>query len=331
MKSLIVAIAENGVIGGDNQLLWHISEDLRNFKKVTMGCPVIMGRKTFESLGRPLPKRENVVITRSDIEIDGCSVAHSLEEAMGGYSPSEQIFIIGGAEIYRAAMPLCDRFYVTRVHHEYEGDTKFPEYDTSEWQCVSSEHFERGEKFEYPFTIEEYIRVKSSGCKIQITQVSPREIPMIQEIALPSFTATYRDIVSREQNDYMLDLMYSTESLNGQFGAGQLYYLFYEDGHAIGYLSLAPHGDNLIHLDKIYLYPEYQGKGYGKMLIDHAFSEIKQLCGGRKCMVELNVNRNNLKALDFYLRQGMSVARQGDYVIEGTDFIRPDYILAKEL
>lgn len=158
MVSVIVAVAENGVIGDKNSLLWHISEDLRNFKRVTSGHPVVMGRKTFESLGRPLPNRRNVVITRQDIAIEGCDVVHSLEEALGLFPAEEEVFVIGGAQIYREAMPLADRFYLTRVHRAYEGDTSFPEWSASEWRLTASEHFERGEKYEYPFTFEVYDR-----------------------------------------------------------------------------------------------------------------------------------------------------------------------------
>jgi dihydrofolate reductase len=158
MVSVIVAVAENGVIGDKNSLLWHISEDLRNFKRVTSGHPVIMGRKTFESLGRPLPNRKNVVITRQDITIEGCEVVHSLDEALGLFSAGEEVFVIGGAQIYREAMPLADRFYLTRVHHSYQGDTSFPEWSEADWILTESEHFERGEKYEYPFTIEVYNR-----------------------------------------------------------------------------------------------------------------------------------------------------------------------------
>jgi dihydrofolate reductase len=159
MVSVIVAVAENGVIGDKNTLLWHISEDLRNFKRVTSGHPVIMGRKTFDSLGRPLPNRTNVVITRQNLEIEGCKVVHSLEEALSLFSPEEELFVIGGAQIYAEALPLADRFYLTRVHHAYEGDTSFPKWNESEWSLMESERFERGEKYEYPFTIEIYERI----------------------------------------------------------------------------------------------------------------------------------------------------------------------------
>lgn len=158
MISVIVAVAENGVIGDKNTLLWHISEDLRNFKRVTSGHPVVMGRKTYDSLGRPLPNRTNVVITRQNIEIDGCEVVHSLEEALSKFSAEEEVFVIGGAQIYAEALPIADRFYLTRVHHAYEGDTSFPAWNENEWSLVESERFERGEKYEYPFTIEIYDR-----------------------------------------------------------------------------------------------------------------------------------------------------------------------------
>ena len=158
MVSVIVAVAENGVIGDKNTLLWHISEDLRNFKRVTSGHPVIMGRKTFDSLGRPLPNRRNVVITRQNLDIEGCDVVHSLEEALSLFSPEEELFVIGGAQIYAEAMSRADRFYLTRVHYSYEGDTSFPAWDESEWTLVESERFERGEKYEHPFSIEIYRR-----------------------------------------------------------------------------------------------------------------------------------------------------------------------------
>ncbi len=330
MLNIIVAVAENGVIGGDNQLLWHISEDLKNFKKITSGNPVVMGRKTYESLGRPLPNRQNVVITRSDIEIEGCRVVHSLNEALALFTPADKVFIIGGAEIYAQALPLADRLHITRVHKAYEGDTSFPEWDKSEWQIVDQQHFERGEKYEFPYTFEEYMRVSNSEKQYQITQVTPKEIPAIREIALPSFEQTYCEIVSKEQNDWMLDWMYSEQSLQTQFDEGQQFYLFFEEGKAVGYLSLHPETPNLVHLEKLYFNFEVHGKGYGRILIEHAFKQIKLLCKGAPCRMELNVNRQN-KAVDFYFKIGLGIARQGDYTIEGTPFLRCDYILYKDL
>ena len=152
MISIIVAIAENGVIGDKNALLWNIKEDMRRFRTTTMGHPVIMGRKTFESIGRPLPKRTNVVITRGDTTFEGCEVAHSLEEAIAMFPAEEEIFIIGGAQIYAQALPLADRLYLTIVHRDYDGNTSFPEIDYSEWREVSRQEFAKGEEYDYPFT-----------------------------------------------------------------------------------------------------------------------------------------------------------------------------------
>ena len=119
MISIIVAVAENGVIGDNNRLLWHISEDLRRFKRITTGHPVVMGRKTWESLGRPLPGRENVVVTRRELSFDGARTVHSLDEAYALFPPEEEVFVIGGAQIYGGALPAADRFYLTRVHRAY--------------------------------------------------------------------------------------------------------------------------------------------------------------------------------------------------------------------
>lgn len=158
MISLIVAVAENGVIGDKNALLWHISEDLKHFKSVTTGHPVVMGRRTFESLGRPLPNRTNVVVTRRDGEIPGCTVVHSLEEALTLFPADEEVFVIGGAQIYAQALPLADRFYLTRVFHTYEGDTRFPAWNEAEWTLAASESFPCGREYPYPFAFERYER-----------------------------------------------------------------------------------------------------------------------------------------------------------------------------
>ncbi len=152
MISIIVAIAENGVIGDKNALLWNIKEDMRRFRTTTTGHPVVMGRKTFESIGRPLPKRTNVVITRGDSTFDGCEVAHSLEEAVTMFPKDEEVFIIGGAQIYKQALPIADKLYLTIVHRNYEGDTSFPQIDMSQWQEVSREEFDRGEEYDGAFT-----------------------------------------------------------------------------------------------------------------------------------------------------------------------------------
>lgn len=160
MISIIVAVAQNGVIGDKNSLLWHISEDMRFFKRTTSGHPVIMGRKTYESLGRPLPNRTNVVISRTMGEIEGCTVVRSLEEAIALFPTEEEVFVIGGAQIYALALDVADRFYLTRVGHDYEGDTSFPEWDESKWQLISREAYEQGEKYPHPFAFEIYDRIK---------------------------------------------------------------------------------------------------------------------------------------------------------------------------
>ena len=160
MVSIIVAIAKNGIIGDKNSLLWHISEDMRFFRETTSGHPVIMGRKTYDSLGRPLPKRTNVVISRTTKHIEGCKVVGSLEEAIALFPKEEEVFIIGGAQIYALAMKVADRLYLTRVEHEYQGDTSFPEWDESKWKLLSRTPYERGEKYEYPFAFECYDRVR---------------------------------------------------------------------------------------------------------------------------------------------------------------------------
>ncbi len=159
MVSIIVAIARNGVIGCENKLIWHISEDLKRFKSITSGHPVVMGRKTFESLGRALPDRTNVVVTRNPAyRAEGAATASSLEEALARFPGTEEVFIIGGGEIYRQALPAADRLYLTVVDHDYRGDTCFPEWNKEEWELVREERHERGEKFPYPFTYLDYER-----------------------------------------------------------------------------------------------------------------------------------------------------------------------------
>ncbi len=127
--SLIVAMAENGVIGKDNKLPWHISEDLKRFKKITMGHPIIMGRKTFESISKPLPGRQNIVISRDGAyHAEGATVAHSLAEALASCPPGAgEKFVIGGAAVFSEAFPLADRLYLTLIHRAVPGNVFFPE------------------------------------------------------------------------------------------------------------------------------------------------------------------------------------------------------------
>ncbi len=158
MVTIIAAVAQNGTIGDKNALLWHIREDMVHFRTLTSGHPVVMGRKTWESLGRPLPKRTNVVITRQSLEIEGCTVVHSFAAALALFSEDEEVFVIGGAQIYAEALAVADRMQLTMVCRDYEGDTSFPEWSAAEWEEVSREEFARGENYEYPFIFIEYRR-----------------------------------------------------------------------------------------------------------------------------------------------------------------------------
>ncbi len=163
MISIIVAVAENGVIGSGNQMPWHISEDLRHFKAITTGHPVVMGRKTFESLGRPLPNRTNVVITRNpDYAAEGAVIAGSLEEALAMFPAGEEIFVIGGGEIYRQAMDCADRLYITMIGVPFDGDTCFPSIDTGNWRETWREEHPRGEKFPHPFQFVNYEKIRNN-------------------------------------------------------------------------------------------------------------------------------------------------------------------------
>lgn len=159
MISIIVAIAQNGVIGDRGGLIWHLSEDLKHFKAITTGHPVIMGRKTCESLGRALPGRTNVVISKQpDYAVEGFKTAGSLEEAVALFGTDEEVFIIGGAQIYARALPMADRLYLTMVEADYEGDTHFPAWDPSQWRLTDEEHHDRGVHFDHPFTFRNYVR-----------------------------------------------------------------------------------------------------------------------------------------------------------------------------
>ena len=143
MLSLIVAVAKNGVIGANNQLLWHISDDLKRFKAITSGSPIIMGRKTFESLGRPLPNRHNIVVTRNEQFPlpEGVTRANSLADAIEKAQGEKEIFVIGGGQIYKQSIELADKIYITEVDQTPEGDTVFPEIDKNIWnEILREEH-----------------------------------------------------------------------------------------------------------------------------------------------------------------------------------------------
>jgi len=151
--SLVVAAAENGVIGKDNALLWRLPDDLKHFKSVTLGRPVIMGRKTYDSIGRPLPGRTNIVISRQPrLTIEGCVVVDSLDAALHAAGNAPEVAVIGGAEIYRLALPLARRVYLTQVHASFDGDATFPTLSPEEWRETHREAHTVDARHPYAFT-----------------------------------------------------------------------------------------------------------------------------------------------------------------------------------
>jgi len=150
--ALIVAMAENRVIGRNNQLPWRIPADLRHFKALTLGKPVIMGRKTYESIGRPLPGRDNIVISAdSGYQAEGCQVVHSVEQALEAAGSCEEAMIIGGANLYRQTLENADRLYLTLVKAEPEGDTWFPEIELQQWREIERQAHAADESNEYDY------------------------------------------------------------------------------------------------------------------------------------------------------------------------------------
>jgi dihydrofolate reductase len=159
--SILVAVAENGVIGRAGNLPWHLGDDLKRFKQLTMGHTIVMGRKTWESIGRPLPGRRNVVISRQPgYQGEGAEVVESFDEALrvSGAAGDDEVFVIGGAEIYRLAIPRTDGLYVTRVHATVEGDTYLHDLPGSGWHLVESSDHAADAKNEFPFSFEIYRR-----------------------------------------------------------------------------------------------------------------------------------------------------------------------------
>ena len=151
--SIIVAMDRNRVIGKGDALPWHISEDLKHFKKITMGKPIIMGRKTHESIGRPLPGRENIILTRdASYQAEGCTVLHSMDDIFEHCKDIEEVMITGGAEIYKLAFEQVSNLYLTEVHAEVEGDTYFPEFERSKWKEISREDHKADEKNEFNYS-----------------------------------------------------------------------------------------------------------------------------------------------------------------------------------
>jgi dihydrofolate reductase len=159
--SILVAVAENGVIGRGGKLPWHLADDLRRFKQLTMGHTIVMGRKTWESIGRALPGRRMIVISRqAGYHVEGAQVAGSLENALqiAEAAGDDETFVIGGSEIYRLALPRVDRIHLTRVHADVAGDEYFPDFSASNWQLVESVSHAADTDNDYPFSFEIYER-----------------------------------------------------------------------------------------------------------------------------------------------------------------------------
>jgi dihydrofolate reductase len=149
---IVVAIATNNAIGKNNELLWHLPKDLKHFKQITSGHTVVMGRKTFDSIGKPLPNRRNIIITRQDINPEGCEVANSLDAALALATPDEDLYFIGGAEIYRQAMAVTNYIYLTIVRQAFDADAYFPEIDPAVWEEMEREDHQADEKNPIPFS-----------------------------------------------------------------------------------------------------------------------------------------------------------------------------------
>ena len=159
--SIVVAASANNVIGVNGQLPWRLPEDLQHFKQITMGKPMIMGRTTFESIGRALPGRQSIVLSRqTGFEAEGCDVVTTVEDAIKAAGDAEEVMIIGGGEIYRQFLPQADRIYLTRVQAEVDGDTLFPEIELDEWEVVAVEEYPAGDERELGFEIETLDRRK---------------------------------------------------------------------------------------------------------------------------------------------------------------------------
>lgn len=159
MISIIVAASTNNIIGAQGELPWRLSDDLKHFKAVTMGKPIVMGRKTWESIGRALPGRQNIVVTRqAGYKADGCDVVASVEGAISVAGDAEEIMVIGGSQIYDLALPIAHRLYLTRVHAHVDGDAYFPPVDEAEWKLVSDESHTADDRNEFDFSFRVYER-----------------------------------------------------------------------------------------------------------------------------------------------------------------------------
>jgi dihydrofolate reductase len=159
MKILIAAVAENNALGKDNDLLWHLPDDFKRFKALTSNHYIMMGRKTFESFPKPLPNRTHIVITRQkNYNPDGCIVVNSVEKAIEIAPKNEDVFIIGGGEIYKQSIDFADKIELTLVHHTLDADTFFPEIDLKKWELIKEEFHPKDDKHQYDFTYQTFIK-----------------------------------------------------------------------------------------------------------------------------------------------------------------------------
>ncbi len=161
MVIMIAAVAENNALGKNNNLLWHLPNDFKRFKEITSGHHIIMGRKTFESFPKPLPNRTHVIITRqNDFEYEGCIVVQNIEKALSVCPINENLYIIGGGEIYQQAISFADQLDITRVHHSFDADVYFPEIDPEIWELTSERFHPKDERHLFDYTFQTFVRKK---------------------------------------------------------------------------------------------------------------------------------------------------------------------------
>lgn len=157
---MIAAMAENSAIGKDNELLWHLPDDFKHFKATTMGKPILMGRKTYDSIGKPLPGRENIVVTRDNgFAADGVTIVHSIEAALKAGEQYDEVMVIGGASFYQQLLPQAQRLYLTVVHASFEADAFFPEINLSEWRLIEQSEHAADDRHAYAFSFITYERI----------------------------------------------------------------------------------------------------------------------------------------------------------------------------
>jgi dihydrofolate reductase len=161
MVIMIAAVAENNALGKNNDLLWHLPNDFKRFKEITSGHHIIMGRKTFESFLKPLPNRTHVIITRqNDFEYEGCIVVQNIEKAISVCPINENLYIIGGGEIYQQSISFADQLDITRVHHSFDADVYFPEIDPEIWELTSETFHQKDERHLFDYTFQTFVRKK---------------------------------------------------------------------------------------------------------------------------------------------------------------------------